>query len=345
MNERILILSWGYWAWHNTAAKNIQNYCNENNINSVFIDIIDFWNSKISKITKKIYEEKMELYPNIWSLIFKISNNNFSNNIINLINQKLQNNFDELIKSYCPNKVIVTHPFWLWLINQKNKKFSVWVVITDAIKIHSMWINNSEIVDKYYFIDDGSKELFKDKFWIDNNKLVTSFFPIQSKYFNNKDNINNKYIYLLLTSLTKDFCEKLCENISDQNIELNIIKWRNQKLFDYLKDKFVNAKNINFIDFINIKENLDKIDIMIAKPGWALITECISSDIPMIIPNFMAWQEEWNLILLEQNWIWAFENNPQKVIVKLKENNFKNYISNFKNIKKENSCEIILNNL
>jgi len=345
MKENILILSWWYWAGHNAAAKNIQNYCTENHINSKFVDIIEFWNPTIWKLTKKIYEKNMESSPNIWNFFFKISDNNFSNKIVNIINRNLQNNFNELIKSFCPNKVIITHPFWLWLISNQNKSFKVWVVVTDAIKIHSMWINNSETVDKYYFIEDISKNNFESKFWISNDKLVTSFFPIQSQYFNNKEKINNQNIYILLTSLTQNFCEQLCKNISNQNITLNIIKWRNSKLFDYLKENFINTDNINFIDFINIKENLDKIDIMIAKPGWALMTECISSDIPMIVSSFIPWQEEWNLSLLQQNWIWIFENNPQKVIFEIKENNFKNYISNFRKLKKENSCEIILNSL
>jgi hypothetical protein len=65
----------------------------------------------------------------------------------------------------------------------------------------------------------------------------------------------------------------------------------------------------------------------------------------MIVPDFIPWQEEWNLELLKKSWTWIYENNPEKAYFLLKYLNWNLLKNNFKTLQKKDSCSIIFDNL
>jgi hypothetical protein len=72
------------------------------------------------------------------------------------------------------------------------------------------------------------------------------------------------------------------------------------------------------------------------------MSECIATDVPIISPSFIPGQEEWNIRLMKEAWVWIFEDNPERVIFYLKYLDFNKFLPNFKNLKKKNSIEFII---
>lgn len=344
--KKYLILTASYWSWHNTAAEAIEKYLVNKWDNVDILDLTDllkkWWDN-----SRKFYSlsEKM---PFIWDATFTLLDQQFTNEILNIIFKSIyQKEFNDIVNNIKPDYIICTFPNWPIFINNYcnlyGKKFTTCSIITDAIEIWMPWYFCSWIIDYFFFIDENSKIYFRRKFKHKINNLNVSFFPIETKYFLDKSKIGNQNIAILLTWMKKDFVIKLLEWLKKEFFykQILVIKWRNDKLFNKLKVKN-NDSRFEYYDFISIKEELKNIDIFITKPGWAIMSECIAQDVPIIAPNYIPWQEEWNIKLIEIENLWIYEDKPEKIIFDLKYIDWNKFLPNFQNVKKSNSIESII---
>lgn len=138
-------------------------------------------------------------------------------------------------------------------------------MITDAISMHSIWYLDDKKIDKYFVIDTYSKEIFKKKFSHKRDNVVVSFFPIEEDYFINKKKIDNKNIYILLSSLNENFVFELFERLSQENINVHILKGRNQLTFDILQNEYAGYNQFKFYNTFDLKKHYKDIDLFIGK--------------------------------------------------------------------------------
>lgn len=340
MKKRVLILTWSYGAWHNTAAENLKRHYERLWYDAKIVDIIEHLNKLWWKSSKKIYQITSEEYPKIWQTFFEWTDYKIISRIFYGIRDPIwQAKFDNLIEDRDPDHVISVFPFWNGRaknhIKNKKHRFKWWIVITDAINIQSFWYLRAKYVDRYYVFDDYTRTSFSEKFEISKEKIKTSFFPILKEDFTDKSEIWNKKILILLTWLKEDFIEDLLKEL--EWFEVTVLKWRNDVLFHRLKKEY----NFKFIEFIDILRNLKNYDIMVGKPWWAISCECIATDTPLLVPSFFPWQERWNVELLEISWTWVYEPNPKKMAFLIKYIDWSKLLINFKKVKKSDSCEII----
>lgn len=344
MTKKTLILTWSYGWWHNTAAHWLKKYYEYIWYEVKIIDIIDQINKFLAYSTKKIYKISSENYPKVWEKFFNSTDYTFFAKIFySMKDPVFQPKFDKLIQDYNPNNIISVFPFWNWFLRNNIKKhwknFNWGILITDAIKIQSFWYVAPKYVDQFFVLDEFSKNYFSKQRNINKNKITVSFFPFLKEDFIKKSEIKNKKILLLLTWLKEDVVIYILNNLKWYDI--TILKWRNENLYNKLKTKY----EYKFLDFLKIFENLKNYDIMIWKPGWAVVCECIATDTPLIVPSFLPWQEEWNLKLLQYSKTWIYEPIPENIVLLIKNLNWNNLLKNFYKIKKSNSCEIIDKNL
>ena len=339
----ILILTGSYGGWHNAAANNLKLFYENKGDNVKIIDILDFINSFLAKTTKWFYKFSSEEYPKIWETFFNITDYPIVSRILYWIKDPVwQPKFNKIIDEFKPSKVISVFPFWNWWVKNYIKefwhKFSWWIVVTDAINIQSFWYVREKYVDAYFVIDDYTKREFVNKFNYPDNKVVVSFFPFLENQFIDKTNISGENVLFLLTWVSENFADNF---LSLTNKKITILKWRNNHLFEILKLKYHDKKNLRFIDFLPILENLDKYDLVIWKPWWALTCECIATCTPLLVPSFFPWQEEWNLKLLEKTQTWLYEPNPEKMNFLINYINWNKFLPNFDKVRKKDSIKII----
>lgn len=344
--KKYLILSASYWSWHNAAAWAIKNSLEKKWEKVEILDMTDllkkWWDN-----SKKFYSLS-EKIPFIWDATFTLLDQQFTNEILDIIFKSIyQNKFNQFLEECNPDYIICTFPNWPIFLNnyyKTHKKIAkIWVIITDAIEIWMPWHYSSDLIDYFFMIDENTKQIFKKKFKHRRNNLFVSFFPIEEKYFINKKSIQNKHIAILLTWLKAEFTAKLLNKLKEEEFyeKITIIKWRNEKLFDKIKNKVRNSK-FEYIEFLDIKTELKNIDIFITKPGWALMCECIAQDVPLIAPSFIPGQEEWNIKLLEKENLWIYEDSAEKVVFFLKFLNWDKFLPNFHRIKNKDSVEFII---
>lgn len=351
--KKVLILTWSYWSWHNAAANNLKteilNYWND-----VFVlDIVDFFNKNAFHSwdkTKYLYEYVCEKYKKLWEITFNILDDlKIKRFLFGFKYPFLQAKFDKYLLDNNFDVVISVFPFWqIFLkhyIKHNKRTFKIWVFITDSIKIHSIWYLWWDMIDKYFFIDDFSKTEFIKKFNHTKDNLITSFFPLKIDLFVDKKEVKIKNIVFLLTGQEYNFSKDFLEKIYNLDYNILILKWRNNEVFLKLKEEVKNIENIKFYDFFDIKQNLKNIDLIISKPGWAIISESISNDIPFIITNYIPGQEEWNKEMIDRYELWFYEKEVEKIIFNIKYLDFNKMLPNFQKVKKSNSIQIILENL
>lgn len=349
MKKKYLLLTASYWAWHNSAKEALKNNLIENNNEVLVIDFTDLW-KYTGKISQKYYLFWSEEIPLLWRITFKFLDTYFVNSFLEKYYVNFfSDDFNQIIKDYSPDYIISTYPCWQYLVwdflKQNKKTFNFWVVITDA-KLSYPWYYKDSIIDKFYVLHAWIKEKLEYILPNRKNDIINSFFPIEAKYFTNKEKISNKKVAILLTWLDKVFTNNLLTELNSCDFyeEIIIIQGRNKKLFLQLKNDFLNKKYI-FKDFLDIKEALKEIGIFITKPGWAIISECIAQDVFVISPQYIAGQEKWNIELLQEYKVGVYENDVWKIIQFLKYDYEKIDTKNFKNIKNADSIETIINSL
>ena len=202
-----------------------------------------------------------------------------------------------------------------------------------------MW---EEGIDYYFFIDDASKEIFRQRFTHTKANLKTVFFPLSSEYFIERSKINSKHILIILSSLKKDFVDNFLSILKDSSKTLTIVQWRNPQLYKKMYQKYSHISQFHFFEYLSLKDYYKEVDICVSKPGWATISECIASEIPLLIPDFIPGQEEGNKILIEKNEIWIYEANPLKAVFLLNYIDWSKMLPNFKKIKNPHACEDII---
>jgi len=345
MKKKYIILSASYWNWHNSAANSIKNHIKKLGDDVLIIDFIEFIGNKWN-ISKKYYKFSSEKYPFLWYFTFKILNKKLINFFLKKFILNFSNKFDKIINNFKPDIIIWVYPLWqnlIWGYLKNNKKtFKFWVFITDSM-ISLPWYFDNKFIDKFFTIDKYTENKLKEKLKNREADIKTTFFPIEEKFFLNKEKLKNKDIAILLSWLDEKFTSNFLKKLDKDNFynEILVIKGRNEKLFQKLK--IFKNKKIKFFNYLNIKEKLKNIDIFVSKAWWALVSECIASDVFMIIPSFLPWQEKWNIELIKKNNLWICSNNTNKIINFLKKDYLNIDLNNFKKIKNKKAIENILN--
>lgn len=349
MIKKYIILTASYWSWHNTAKDWIKKYLEENNNNVLVIDLVDLLHHSWF-LTQKFYIFAAEIIPVIWYLTFKI----LDTRIINIFFKYYfltfySKKFNKLVNEYNPDYILSVYPFWQFLawnyIKNTSKKILFWTFITDWT-LSLPWYYDDKCIDKIFVIDSLTKADLEKKLNNRKNDIINTFFPIESKYFLDKNALWNKNIWILLSWLKDEFVINFLNNLNKESFYDNIIliKWRNDELYKKLLNTFNNKKFI-FHTFLDIKNELKNIDIFITKPGWAIISECIAQDVYIISPSYIRWQEEWNINLIEKYKVWFYSENIDNIMNFLQKDYLNIDIKNFGKIKNKNSIADIINSL
>ncbi|MDD5770341.1 MAG: hypothetical protein PHE25_05200 [Candidatus Gracilibacteria bacterium] len=349
MNKKFIILTASYGSGNNAAKDGIKNYLQESGNKVLVIDLVKFMNEG-GKSSELFYRFSSESIPILWQITFiiinsKIFNILFKYYLVLLYSEK----FNKIVYDYKPDYIIGTYPCWQSLvggyINKFKKTFNFGVFITDATISLQRYFDD-KYIDKFFVIDYKTKEILAQKLVNRNNDIVSSFFPIEPRYFFEKNELKNNHICILLSGLKNNFLFTFLSKLNNEDFykRITIIKGRNEKVYNKLKIKFENKKFI-FQDFINIKEELKNIDIFISKPGGALISECIAQSVYFISPFYIAGQEKGNVDLIERNDIGFYSKDINKIIDFLK-NKYKHIdINNFNKIKNKDSIKYIIESL
>lgn len=373
----ILLFYASYGSGHLSAATAIEQYIRENypDAKTLKIDCVEYINKSINKISTSAYKSIILKTPVLWGQVYKLLKNDTILDITQFSNRFMAKKIFTLFEDFEPDLVISCHPLGgqitSFLKSHKKTNCKLATVMTDFAS-HKQWLIGKDYTD-YFFVSNIEMKTSLISEGIYPNKIYVSGIPISPNFYKNYDKENiykslniaknkkniiffgggslglssSSNIQAILTSLLQ---------ATDESHQIIIISGKNQKLYNDFQKTINNTyhkSQIKLIDFTTeLPELLPITSFVITKPGGLTITECISTNVPIILINPIPGQEKENAQYIADNkmgiWIKAtkptseyFQKifNDTKLIEEIKENQKKySHINSTKNI-----CDILIN--
>lgn len=373
----ILLFYASYGSGHLSAATAIEQYIRENypDAKTLKIDCVEYINKSINKISTSAYKSIILKTPMLWGQVYKLLKNDTILDITQFSNRFMAKKIFTLFEDFEPDLVISCHPLGgqitSFLKSHKKTNCKLATVMTDFAS-HKQWLIGKDYTD-YFFVSNIEMKTSLISEGIYPNKIYVSGIPISPNFYKNYDKENiykslnieknkkniiffgggslglssSSNIQAILTSLLQ---------ATDESHQIIIISGKNQKLYNDFQKTINNTyhkSQIKLIDFTTeLPELLPITSFVITKPGGLTITECISTNVPIILINPIPGQEKENAQYIADNkmGIWIKTTKPTseyfqeifndtKLIEEIKENQKKySHINSTKNI-----CDILIN--
>ena len=374
----ILLFYASYGSGHLSAASAIEQYIKEHypNDKTLKIDCVEYINRSINKISTSAYKNIILKTPLLWGQVYKLLKNDAILDITQFSNRFMAKKIFKLFEDFEPDLVISCHPLggqitaFLKSHNKTNCKLAT--VMTDFAS-HKQWLIGKDYTD-YFFVSNIEMKTSLISEGIFPNKIYVSGIPISPNFYKNydKESIynslkilkNKKNIIFFgggslgLSSSTnvQNILTSLLQ-ATNESYQIIIISGKNQKLYNEFQKIITNTNhtsNTKLIDFTTqIPELLPITSFVITKPGGLTITECITSNVPVILINPIPGQEKENAqyIVDKKMGIWIKTNKPtpeylqdilndDKLIKEIKNNQkIYSHLNSTQNI-----CNILINN-
>lgn len=373
--KKVLIFYASYGGGHLNAAKSIQECIKNNykNYQTELVDCMKFVNKPIEKVTTVAYREMAKKMPWAWGKIYSDSQKGALAHISSRSNKIFAIKLLKLLRAKKPDIIISTHPFGSQMcsyLKRKNKITAKLATIMTDFSPHDQWLVGNDFTD-YFFVAHNEMKSYLESKNISSKKIFVTGIPISSRFLSiyDKNKIFNTYnlknnIQTILffgggefglgKSKTLEIFEELV-NYSN-NIQIIAIAGKNKKMkkdFENIVSQYHKECSVKILEYTNqVPELMSISDLVVSKPGGLTTSECLASNLPMIIINPIPGQEEENAEFLETNGvgIWIKKSDiPNKVFSELFSNPDKLQIMK-KNIEKlskkhstEDICKTILN--
>ena len=337
--KKILIFYASYGGGHLSAAKSIESVINElyPNIETKLIDCIKYVNKGVEKITTAAYRGMAKKAPWAWGKIYNASQKGVMAHISTRSNAIMAIKLLKLLRAENPDMVISAHPFSSQMCAYLKRKgkvdFPLATIMTDFAP-HDQWLVGHEQTEYFFVAHDKMKQYLISKN-IDKNKVYALGIPINSRFtkeYNKSDilkefNLKNDTKTILFfggwnSGSAQIRTLEIFESIArfSNNYQVVAISARNKKLqegYEKIVEKY-NLKNVIILDYTTkVPELMSIANLVVAKPGGLTTSESLGMNLPMIIINPIAGQEEENAEFLEQKgvgiWIRKTDNIKEKI--------------------------------
>ncbi len=373
--KKIIIFYASYGGGHLSAAKSLEYYLKNNyeNLEIELIDCIKYINKTVEKVTTAAYRGMAKKVPWAWGKLYYDAQKGPLAHISTRANSFMAIKLLKLLREKNPDLIISTHPFGSQMCNYLKKKGKIntpiATIMTD-FKSHDQWLVGSQYTNYFFVANNEMKQELIGKN-IDENKIFVTGIPIKNDFFvqhdktkilNDLNFVENKKNILFFgggefglgKSSTLNVFNCLVSNFPDTQIIAISGKNENMKnsFYQIVSDnnRLHNIKILEYTD--RVAEFMSIADVVVTKPGGLTVSECLVSNVPMILINPIPGQEEENAEFLESkkvakwikndddiNYILNILLNDENILNNMKKNTY----SIAKTSSTEDICKILLN--
>jgi len=323
--KKVLVLYGAYGGGHLSAAKTI---CSElerqykDEVKVEIVDCIEYINKYINKVSTEAYKELAKKAPWVWKHVYNNSQNGALSHISTTTNKLMAYKLNMLLQEVQPDLIISTHPFATQMCAELKKKEKIdcklATILTDY-HIHAQWLVLYKYTD-YFFVANEQMKNDMIAEGVHDQKIFVTGIPISERFLipYDKEKIyeefelspNKKTVlffaggefglgrnttYMVLKVLIRLFKDLQVVAISGKNKRMN-------KKFKDLIDSTNSHQRIKLFEYTNkVPELMSISSSVITKAGGLTITECLASNLPIIIINPIPGQEEENADFLVNN--------------------------------------------
>ncbi len=323
--KKVLVLYGAYGGGHLSAAKTISKQLEslyKDQITVTMIDCIEYINKYVNKVSTEAYKELAKKAPWVWKHVYKSARHGPVSYISTTTNKLMSYKLLELIKKESPDLIISTHPFstqMCAMLKEKEKITCKLATILTDYHIHDQWLVLSKYND-YFFVSNEQMKTAMIAEGIHDEKIHVTGIPISDKFsqkFDKKEiydffelspdkqtvlffaggefGLGRNTTVMVLKALIRLFKNLQIVAISGKNKKMN-------KKFQELIEITESSDRVKLFEFTDkVPELMSISSAVITKAGGLTITECLASNLPIIIINPIPGQEEENAEFLEQN--------------------------------------------
>jgi processive 1,2-diacylglycerol beta-glucosyltransferase len=295
-------------------------------------------------------------YPNIYSIIYKITDNKISIKLMNLMSFNLYFKTKKFIYNSKPDLIIADHTACIGVFSMLKSKINVpvYVINTDAFDAHHLWVALN--LDRYIAFSKLAKAgLSKRGIKNKNIKLFDLGYPIDSKHtlqqpskviLRKKLEINNKRTILMFSGAEgignmKDFIVTIIEK--NINLQILVVCGRNEKLKKELEDITVPSESKCILKVFGFRDDMQELisvsDIVFGKSGASQTFEALVKKKPLIYSTYMINEYHTLRFVVDNGMGWYTPTKKEFIDLLQKiESNPNMLIKASRNIKNIHSC-------
>lgn len=340
--KKILIMYATYGGGHQSAAKAIKAYIDENypNYETNIVDCIMYINKPVNSISVKAYNRLTTNFPKLWKRVYYNSGNGFLSKVSNGVNKLMSKKLLKLFKEYKPDLVISTHMFATQMTGYLKRKGKIncplATVLTDFAP-HGQWLEEHEQGNFFFVSNDRMKKSLIEDYHVAPDKIYVTGIPISPKFskgFDKDDiyksmNLNPNLKTILLFGGGKyglgrkkvlEVLNCLAKYLDEYQIVA--VSGKNKKMiksFKELHDSLPNSSNLKIFDYVtNVPEIMSISSLVITKPGGLTSSESLASGLPILVINPIPGQEEENAEFLVDHGaaVWLKKKEPAEEVIK-----------------------------
>ena len=323
--KKVLVLYGAYGGGHLSAAKTISKQLEiiyKDTISVTTIDCIEYINKYVNKVSTEAYKELAKKAPWVWKHVYKSARHGPVSHISTTTNKLMSYKLFELIKKESPDLIISTHPFstqMCAMLKEKEKIDCKLATILTDYHIHDQWLVLSKYND-YFFVSNEQMKTAMIAEGIHDEKIFVTGIPISEK-FSQKFNKEKIYDFFELSpdkktvlffaggefGLGRNTTVMVLKALIRlfKNLQIVAISGKNKKMnkkFQELIELTNSSDRVKLFEFTDkVPELMSISSAVITKAGGLTITECLASNLPILIINPIPGQEEENAEFLEQN--------------------------------------------
>lgn len=309
--QKVLLLSCGTGAGHNSAAYAIEYNLKSKGIFCETKDIGEFKSKKTVEKVNGIYAKVIRKTPNLFGAVFAMG---MAYDKLHLpspiypIYAKYADALYNYIKEKGFTRVICTHFFAMNTMTEIRKRYGKGIPCYGVMTDYTIHPFVKETDMDGYFVPDGkvAKQFMKIGFSAD--KIIISGIPVHPKFNNNISKTQarrrlgldeNKSTVLIMTGSEgcgkiKKLCKELVRTF-DNSYNFVILCGKNTELKDELDKAFSSFNNIQTVGFTDdVNLYLKAADCVLSKSGGLSLTEIAVANVPLINLNAVPGLESAN---------------------------------------------------
>lgn len=301
--RKILLLTVGYGEGHNTAARAICQEAQSRGWAAVVVDPCQISSPKIFSATQRFYRFCVRCAPWIWGITYSQTETaDWSTKAHSPILCKVTRCIKALLEREQPDVVLCTYPLYAYMLDTLRAEEGIatpyGVVVTDSLEISRPWMLSR--TDVIYLPDEYSTRLVHDRYALPFDRLVTSGFPVSSRFTGrlsradtpSPQNLNIVYgAYAQVRRVRADVRALIREF---PGTRVTVIAGARQKKLLRLQNEQVSVIE-RTDDMPSLFENAH---LYIGKAGAATVFEAYATHLPLVINYALPGQEQGNLELV-----------------------------------------------
>ncbi len=300
---KILILTAGYGAGHNSAARALFEEFERCNIPVHLEDGLALDSSFSYPASRSFYQFCVNSAGWLWGLTYELMDKmEWSRLVRTRFFASTERALVDLIDSRNPSLVICTYPLFNYILDhiklQRNASFKHIAVVTDALEVSRPWVRSK--AELILMTDEYSLNRISRRYALSQSVVKVSSFPTSARFYPARQlDIPKAHSLRVLYSAQAPL--KQCE----QELLALVDAYPEIKITVLAGKRFLGLSKVLTSHHFTILERSSEMDelmrnhhLYVGKPGGATVFECYATALPMVVNFALMGQEQGNLELL-----------------------------------------------